>query len=88
MTEPLPQAAKGDRPAFFDDPAIDALVSMVLELARETWVTRAKLAQLEAYVETLAPGADVPALGTEEEAKLAEAREAFVRRLFRVLDRV
>jgi hypothetical protein len=87
VTEPLPDAAKGDRPQFFDDPAIDALVSMVLELARETWVTRAKLTQLQAYVEANAPGA-LPPLGEADEASLAAEREAFVRRLFRVLDRV
>jgi len=87
VSEPLPHAAKGERPTFFDDPAVDALVSMVLELARETWVTRAKLAQLEAHVESLRPEAGPPPLDPATEAALAAERDAFVRRLFRVLDR-
>lgn len=82
--EPLPTTAKGTRPKFFDDPAVDALVAMLLELARETWVTRARLAALEAHV-----GGDLEALilPPETEARLADARQAFVERLFRVLEK-
>jgi hypothetical protein len=87
VTEPLPRIAKGERPTFFDDPAVDALVSMLLELARETWVTRAKLVQLQAYVESVAPVGTLPPLSDTAEAALTAEREAFVRRLFRVLDR-
>lgn len=81
--EPLPRTAKGTRPQFFDEPAIDALVAMLLELARETWVTRARLAALEHHA-----GADLEAvtLPPETEARLAADRQAFVERLFRVLE--
>jgi hypothetical protein len=74
--------ARGVKPQVFDDPAIDALVKMLLELASETWVTRARLAALEAKVgsvEDLVLPADV-------EAGLATERDAFVRKLFAVLE--
>lgn len=38
---------KGARPKYFDDPAIDRLVSMVLALAGEVAVTRERLDTLE-----------------------------------------
>lgn len=81
--EPLPRIAKGLRPQFFDDPAVDALVAMLLELARETWVTRARLAALEQYA-----GADLEAMALppETEMQLASDRQAFIERLFRVLE--
>lgn len=84
LTDGLPKAAKGKRPQFFEDPAIDALVSMMTELARETWVTRARLAALE----HAAGAVDLESvvLPPETEAALAAQRQAFVERLFRVLD--
>jgi hypothetical protein len=75
--------ARGVKPQVFDDPAIDALVKMLLELASETWVTRARLAALEARhgsVEDLV-------LPAAAEAQLAAERDAFVRKLFGVLER-
>jgi hypothetical protein len=75
--------ARGARPQVFDDPAIDALVRMLLELASETWVTRARLAALEAKVGSV----EDLVLPPDVEAKLAADREAFVQKLFGVLDR-
>ena len=66
----------------FDDPAIDALVKMLLELASETWVTRARLAALEATVGSV----EDLVLPPEAEAKLAADRDAFVKRLFGTLE--
>ncbi len=74
---------RGSRPQLFDDPAIDTLVKMLLELAREQWVTRSRLAALEAK---LGPVEDF-ALPPEAEAQLAAERDAFVRKVFGVLDR-
>ena len=71
------------RPQLFDDPAIDALVRMLLELARETWVTKARLAALEAQVGSV----ETFALPPEAEARLTNERDAFVRKVFGVLDR-
>lgn len=89
MTEPLPRTAKGDRPAFFDDPAIDALVAMVLELARETWVVKNRVALLEDALAAHAPTLDVEThnLPPEKQAALDATRADFVARLFRVIDR-
>ena len=75
--------ARGTRPKVFDDPAIDALVTMLLELASETWVTRARLAAIEAKVGSVE---DV-VLPPKAEAKLAIERDAFVAKLFAVLER-
>lgn len=71
------------RPKVFDDPAIDALVAMLLELAREQYVTRARLAALEHAVGSVEELALPPAA----EAALAAEREAFIARLFAVLER-
>jgi hypothetical protein len=83
---PLPERARGERPAFFDDPATDALVAMLLELAQEQWVTRARLAALEhwaAHEVTAArtPWSEAYRLPADEEARLAEQGAAFVRRV-------
>lgn len=78
-----PTTARGTRPQVFDDPAIDALVNMMLELASETWVTRARLAALEAQVGSV----ENLVLPPETEARLAADRDAFVKKLFAVLER-
>ncbi len=75
--------SRGVKPQVFDDPAIDALVKMLLELASETWVTRARLAALEAKVGSV----EDLVLPAAVEAKLAADREAFVKKLFGVLER-
>ncbi len=75
--------ARGTKPQVFDDPAIDALVRMLLELASETWVTRARLAALEAKVGSV----EDLVLAPDVAAKLAADRDAFVHKLFGVLER-
>ena len=75
--------ARGVKPQVFDDPAIDALVKMLLELASETWVTRARLAALEARVGSV----EDLVLPAETEALLAIERNAFVKKIFGVLER-
>ena len=75
--------SRGVKPQVFDDPAIDALVKMLLELASETWVTRARLAALEAKVGSV----EDLVLPPEIEAKLVADRDAFVKKVFGVLER-
>lgn len=75
--------ARGVKPQVFDDPAIDALVKMLLELASETWVTRARLAAFEAKVGSV----EDLVLPPEAEAQLAAERDAFVKKIFGVLER-
>jgi hypothetical protein len=43
----IPLDASGRRPAFFDEPGVDQLVTMVLELATELWVVRERLYAIE-----------------------------------------
>ena len=43
----LPQRAKGSRPYFFEDPAVDKLVGMILGLAGEVSVLHDRLDSLE-----------------------------------------
>lgn len=69
-------------PPAFADPAVDTVVAMLLELAQELWVTRARLAAVEAHA------GPVPALTPEAEAELAAARAEFVRRLFAPVERL
>jgi len=82
MTQ-APKVNRGIKPQVFDDPAIDALVKMLLELASETWVTRARLAALEAKVGSV----EDLVLPPEAEAQLAAERDAFVKKIFGVLER-
>ncbi|MEY2882768.1 MAG: hypothetical protein RL490_492 [Pseudomonadota bacterium] len=74
--------ARGVKPQVFDDPAIDALVKMLLELASESWVTRARLAALEAKVGSI----EDLVLPADAEASLAAERDAFVKKIFGVLE--
>lgn len=89
----LPERARGPRPTFFDDPAIDTLVAMLLELAQDHWVVRARLAALEHWAAHEVCSARVPwsddyRLPAEAEAWLAEARTAFVRRLMAPIEQI
>jgi len=40
MTVNMQKAARGKRPKYFDDEAIDRCLSMVMALAQEVWVMR------------------------------------------------
>ena len=82
-THDTSKEARGVKPQVFEDPAIDALVKMFLELASETWVTRARLAALEARVGSV----EDLVLPADAEAALAAERDAFVKKLFSVLER-
>lgn len=92
MSNALPAQARGDRPRFFDDPAVDALLAMVLELAKEGWVTRHRLATLEHWAANAVTGASEPwseayRLPDDVEARLAAERDAGVARLLGVVER-
>jgi hypothetical protein len=52
MTAPLPRKAKGERPYFFDDPAVDKLVAMIMGLAGEVGVLHDRLDTVERLLET------------------------------------
>ena len=48
----LPRTAKGKKPQYFSDPAIDKLLSIVMTLAGELSVTRDRLDTVERLIET------------------------------------
>ena len=73
-------------PAFFDNPAIDNLVAVTLELGAELWVQRERMRAVEALLAQ--KGMVTPELieqyqPTAEEAERARIeREAFVSRVY------
>jgi len=84
--EPLPDQARGHRPRFFEEGASDILIAMLLELAKEQWVTKNRLATLEHWAANEVTAARTPwgeeyTLPADIEAALATERDAFVRRL-------
>lgn len=84
----LPRQTKGKRPQFFDDPAIDQVMTFVVELATELAVVRTRLDTVErlldehgsvtrAAIDAYEPGPDVEA---ERDAWLA----GYFRRVLRM----
>lgn len=75
--------------SFFNDPALDIAVAMIMTLATELQVTRDRLRSLEVLLErqgALDPEALDSYEPDEAEAKrLAEDREAFVKSLLEVI---
>jgi hypothetical protein len=85
----LPNKSKGKRPTFFDDPAVDHLMSMVLELSAELSVVYARVDTLERVLEE-SKLVDRQRLESYEppqsvETERGEWRKLFLERLFRTL---
>jgi hypothetical protein len=87
----LPLDAAGKRPAFFDEPGMDQLLSMMLELAAELWVVKERVFVLESVLGQQgiaardAVEAYVPT--PEEQQTLAAMRATMTAQLFRTLAR-
>ncbi|HLG87210.1 MAG TPA: hypothetical protein VKZ79_08440 [Alphaproteobacteria bacterium] len=85
----LPRRSKGKRPTFFDDPAVDHLMTMILELSTELSVVYTRLDTLERVLEeaNLIDRAKLEAFepGPRAEADRAEWRALFLDRLFRTI---
>lgn len=81
--------AKGRRPHFFDDPAVDKVLAMLMTMAGELSVTRERLDTLERILERrggLSREEIEEFQASEAEAKeRAEMRSDYVARLLRVL---
>ena len=86
---PMRRTIRGGRPYFFDDPAIDKILNMVVVLGSEVWTLRERLAALEAIQVrqgSLASGElDAHDFSPEDETRLAGERKEFIDCLFRVL---
>lgn len=89
MTKPLPLDAGGTRPAFFEEPGLDQLVSMVLELAAEVWVVRQRLEVIEAVAAQhglpFGEEADRHVPSAAQDAQWAAARQQLFENMFRSL---
>ena len=81
----LPGFKKND-PQYYDDPAIDQLMGIVLDLGAEVWVMRDRQAMLEELLETkgsitqedLDKGRPSEALAS----RLEQERQEFIRRVY------
>jgi hypothetical protein len=94
MTQPppeqvhLPRDTKGKRPRFFDDPAIDQMMTFLLELTTEMAVMRERLDTVERLMDEhgsvtrAAIEADQPSPAVEAERNAW--REGFLKRVYRM----
>ena len=84
----LPRTTQGKRPSFFDDPAIDQVMTFILELTTEVAVMRERLDTVErlldqhgsvtrAALEAYSPGPEV-------EAERTAWREGYLKRIYRM----
>lgn len=84
----LPRASKGKRPHFFDDPAIDQIMTFVLELMTEVAVLRERSDTVERLFEAkkLVSRDEVENYTADAavEAERIAWREAFVQRALRM----
>ncbi len=89
QSKDIPRRARGERPYFFDDPAIDQLYAMFLALAGELSVAWDRIDALERLLVAhgvLAAGEASVFVPDEDAAReRAERRSAMIERLFRVL---
>ena len=88
--ERIARVAKGKRPRYFSDPAIDKLHAIVMSLIGELSVTRDRLDALERLLEeqgTLSRG-DLESFqpDPDAEAERQTRREAYVRRVMRIVE--
>jgi hypothetical protein len=84
----LPLTTKGKRPSFFDDPAIDQMMTFILELTAEVSVMRERLDTVERLLD--AQGSVTRAAiedyqpTPEVEAERNAWREAYLKRVLRM----
>lgn len=87
--KPLQRTIRGGRSFFFQDPATDKVLNMVVTLAGEVWALRERLAAMEAI--GVRQGSlslteiDDFDFNPEQDARLAADRKEFIENLFRVL---
>jgi hypothetical protein len=86
----IPLQHRGKRPQFFAGNGTDELVSMMLELTAETWVTRKRLYLLEKVAANnglaLTPGIENYELGEAEVRELDQLRRKLIATVLRSLE--
>lgn len=84
----LPRETRGKRPHFFDDPAIDQMMTFLIELTTEVAVLRERLDTVERLLDGKGSvtRADIEAFrpSAEVEAERNAWREAYLKRVFRM----
>ena len=84
----LPRVHKGRRPSFFADPAIDQVMTFVLELVTEVSVLRERLDTVERLLDskTLISRDDIEAYRADPDVAQERAawREAYLNRVLRM----
>ena len=89
-TKRIPRVAKGKRPRYFSDPAIDKLHAIVMSLIGELSVTRDRLDALERVLDEKGTvsrddlEAYVPDAAAEAERR--ERRAAYIARVMRIIE--
>lgn len=83
----LPRTSKGKRPRFFDDPAIDQMMTFLLELMAETSALRERIDTIERLLDekgTIARS-DIESYRPDGavEAERSAWNQAFIRRVMR-----
>jgi len=79
------------QPAFFDNPAIDNLIAVTLELGAELWVQRERMRVVERLLAergvVTAEAVEQYSSTPEELARVQNERDAFVNRVYAALAR-
>lgn len=87
-TRVFPRHTKGKRPNFFDDPAMDQMMTFFVELATEVSVLRDRLGTVEAVLDEKGTVSrdDIESYRPSDalERDRAADRTAFVERIFRM----
>lgn len=85
-SEATPKSAK-KRPQYFDDPAIDKLAAVVVELAAQVWVMKDRQRILEGMLEKQGSvsrdAIDHYQPTPEEQEEIRKERDEFISRLFK-----
>jgi len=79
------------QPAFFDNPAIDNLMAVTMELGAELWVQKERMRVIERLLAergvVTAEAIEQYSMSAEEAARVQTERDAFVRRLYAAFTR-
>jgi len=94
MTEsdtPLPRHARGRRPHFFDDPAVDQMMSIVLEVIQELSVLYDRVDAMQRLLDQkgVLPSSELENYRPDAavESQRQRRREEYLQRVFRVVRR-
>ena len=89
MTQ-IPLTQKGKRPSFFDESAVDQIVTMMLEMMAELWVVKERVYTLEKVLGDAGIAAkeqiETCEMSAEEVAELEGARRNFIATIMRSLE--